>query len=81
MNMQIDTTKRCWIDGCDLPVRTDQKPEHIMCLAHWRAVPYDLRDQIVAAWLPDQARTGMPSLGWQILVNKAIKGVEQGAQE
>ncbi len=80
VNMQINTAKRCWINGCDLPVRAGQKPEHIMCLAHWRAVPNKLRDQIMGAWLPSQAKTGIPSRAWEIYVNQACKLLE-GAQE
>lgn len=36
----------CPIDGCT----HTRQPEHAFCVQHWRAVPHQLRKQVIAAW-------------------------------
>lgn len=36
----------CPIAGCD----RHRRPEHAFCVAHWRAVPVDLKREVIRTW-------------------------------
>ena len=63
----------CHAIGCETPV----KPELLMCLKHWRLVPYQLQRAVWRTYRPGQCDDMDPSAEWHTAADAAIKAVAE----
>ncbi len=65
------STHTCHAEGC----QATRRPEILMCFSHWRLVPREIQQAVMAAYKPDQDAGGTPSVAWCHAADAAIEGV------
>ncbi len=64
---------KCHATGCTTPIR----PELLMCLPHWKKVPYLLKQQVWATYRPGQCDDMKPSRAYCEAAKAAVIAVAQ----
>lgn len=66
-----DPVHFCHAKGCSTPC----KPEHLMCIRHWKMVPELLKAKVYATYRPGQCDDKKPSEAWRRAAHAAIEFV------
>lgn len=69
--MSVAATHRCHARSCTVVV----PPSMLMCLKHWRMVPYKLQQNVWKTYRPGQEKTKDPSEAYLDAADAAIKAV------
>ena len=63
----------CHAIACDAPV----PPKLLMCLPHWKMVPWGTQRALLAAYVPDQERTKVTTKHYRMAATRAIIAVAE----
>lgn len=62
---------RCHAEGCTV----ETKPDHLMCLPHWRMVPAVLQRTLWRHYRPGQEKGEQPTKAWCLAAERCVVAV------